>query len=56
MSVLDFPCNFKFEEKIYQPPNRLLLCAGPSNISPRVLRALSMPPMGICDNETFKVN
>lgn len=37
------------------PPPRLLLGPGPSNVDPRVLRALSIAPIGYLDPELFKI-
>ncbi len=38
-----------------QPPTRILLGPGPSNVHPRVLRALSIPPLGYLDPEFHRI-
>jgi alanine-glyoxylate transaminase/serine-glyoxylate transaminase/serine-pyruvate transaminase len=37
------------------PPVRLLLGPGPSNVDPRVLRAMAIAPIGYLDTELFKI-
>ena len=37
------------------PPARLLLGPGPSNVDPRVLRAMAIAPIGYLDAELFKI-
>jgi len=37
------------------PPVRLLLGPGPSNVDPRVLRAMAIAPIGYLDAELFKI-
>jgi len=37
------------------PPNRLLMGPGPANVHPRVLRAMSLPPIGYLDPELLKI-
>jgi alanine-glyoxylate transaminase/serine-glyoxylate transaminase/serine-pyruvate transaminase len=37
------------------PPARLLLGPGPSNVDPRVLRAMAIEPVGYLDVELFKI-
>lgn len=37
------------------PPGRLLLGPGPSNVDPRVLRAMAIAPIGYLDAELFKI-
>ena len=39
----------------FQPPQRILLGAGPSSVHPRVLRAMAQPILGHLDPEFFRV-
>ncbi len=39
----------------FQPPQRILLGAGPSSVHPRVLRAMALPILGHLDPEFFRV-
>ena len=39
----------------FQPPQRILLGPGPSNVHPRVLKAMTLPVLGHLDPQFFQV-
>ena len=41
--------------KEFQPPSRILMGPGPSNVHPRVLQAMTAPILGHLDSQFFKV-
>lgn len=56
MYKLDYECKKGRDVKPFAIPNKLLLGAGPSNCSLRVLRALSQPGLNTISPEIYVVS